>query len=455
MSLKNRLLKNGLASVFQKGVRVLEQLFLVPFFLTAWGAAYYGEWLTLTIIPSVIAFSDLGFGTAAANSFVLNYAAGKKQRAANISKTGMYIITIMVLAAIAISTFSIFILDYFEVFDKTLIDREEAIWAVSILILTRLFGFYNQLIESYYIAAQKASLSINFRTLVGIVYIGAGLLVLLSGYGIVEYAFSQLFVMVIFNTFYWIKGRSLLALFKSFKGEKDRIIIKDITNKGFGYLMSPVWQSIYFQGTTFAVRIVLGPEAVAIFNTARTLSRSVNQLLNIISSSIFPELQYEIGQGNVGKAQKIYRFSIVTSFLIALIGVLFLAFFGLWFYKLWTQNELIVSPLMWYIFVVGILFHAFWWSSEPVFRAKNEPYKFAFAGLISAIVSVFLTYFLAQWYNLEGAALGTIVLDLLMAIIILPISANMLQMKVRDVFSKGIDEIQDVYFFLKNRFKAL
>ena len=74
MTLKKRLLKNGLASVFQKGVRVLEQLFLVPFFITAWGAAYYGEWLTLTIIPSVIAFSDLGFGTASANSFVLSYA---------------------------------------------------------------------------------------------------------------------------------------------------------------------------------------------------------------------------------------------------------------------------------------------------------------------------------------------------------------------------------------------
>ena len=70
MSLKKRLVNNGLASILQKGVRVLEELFLVPFFISAWGAAYYGEWLTLTIIPSVIAFSDLGFGTAAANSFV-------------------------------------------------------------------------------------------------------------------------------------------------------------------------------------------------------------------------------------------------------------------------------------------------------------------------------------------------------------------------------------------------
>ena len=121
MSLKKRLLQNGLASILQKGVRVLEQLFLVPFFITAWGAAYYGEWLTLTIIPSVIAFSDLGFGTAAANSFVLSYAAGDKQKAADISTTGMYIVSIMVGVAMLLSLLIIFILNYFNVFDKALI----------------------------------------------------------------------------------------------------------------------------------------------------------------------------------------------------------------------------------------------------------------------------------------------------------------------------------------------
>ena len=74
MSLKKKLIYNGLASALQKVVKVSEQLLLVPFFITAWGAVYYGEWLTLTIIPTIIGFSDLGFGTAAANSFVLRYA---------------------------------------------------------------------------------------------------------------------------------------------------------------------------------------------------------------------------------------------------------------------------------------------------------------------------------------------------------------------------------------------
>jgi O-antigen/teichoic acid export membrane protein len=43
--------------------------------------------------------------------------------------------------------------------------------------------------------------------------------------------------------------------------------IKISFHKGIGYLMSPLWQAIFFQGTTFVIRITLGPTSVAIFNT--------------------------------------------------------------------------------------------------------------------------------------------------------------------------------------------
>lgn len=453
MSLKKRLLHNGLASILSKGVRVLEQLFLVPFFITAWGAAYYGEWLTLTIIPSVIAFSDLGFGTAAANSFVLSYAAGDKQKAADISKTGMYMVSIMVGVGILLSLALILTLNYFKVFDKALIDSQEAIIAVSILIVACLLNFYNQLIESYYRSAQKAALAINLFTTKAACNLGAGLVVLLLGYGIVPFALSQLMVIVVFNIIFWLKGKSLLPFFKTYQGNKDKTLLKQITTKGLGYLLFPAWQAIYFQGTTFAVRIVLGPEAVAIFNTVRTLSRSVNQLLNIVSSSVFPELQYEIGQGNTEKAQKIYRFSIVSSFFIAFLGVLFLAFFGLWFYKIWTKNELIVPPEMWYIFVLGVLFNAFWWSSEPVFRAKNEPYTFALTGVVVALISVVCTYFFSIYFGLAGAAFGALMLDILMALIILPLSAKMLNMTVLDIFSNALYDVNKFYQTVKSKLK--
>ncbi|MBT9187524.1 lipopolysaccharide biosynthesis protein [Zobellia russellii] len=455
MSLKKRVLSNGLASVFQKGVRVLEQLFLVPFFISAWGAAYYGEWLTLTIIPSVIAFSNLGFGSAAANSFVLSYAANQKQEAANISKTGVYIISIMVLVAMLISTVAIFTLDYFHVFDKSLIDSKEAILAVSILIFSQLLTFYLQLIEAYYRAAERAALSINLLTFKAAANLGAGLLVLLLGYGIVEFAISQLLVMLVFMVFYWIKGRQVIGLFKIYSGQKDKVILKSITTKGLSYLMLPVWQIIYFQGTTFVVRIVLGPEAVAIFNTVRTLSRSLNQLLYLVEPTVFPELINQIGKGDWKTAQKIFRLSILGVFILSAVGFVFLALFGLWFYGVWTNHELEVPKTMWYLFISGMLLNALWYTTEMVFRAVNEPRKMGVYGLVGALVSVGLTYLLSLQFGLTGAAMGAISLDLILVVLVMPEGCKLMRMSLKELYTHGLEDLQTLGVQARHKLQSI
>lgn len=455
MTLKKRLLNNGFAAVFQKGIRILDQLVLVPFFITAWGAAYYGEWLTLTIIPSVIAFSDLGFGTAAANSFVLSYAAGDKQKAADISKSGMYIITIMILAAMLLSVLGIFVLDYYNVFDKSLINGKEAKIAVSILIFVRLLSFYDQLIESYFRSAQKAALNINILTIKSALNLGAGLCMLLLGYGVVEFALSQLSVTLVFNIFYWIKGKQVLGLYKEYQGKKDKVIIKSITRKSLGYLMSPVWQAIYFQGTTFVVRIILGPEAVAAFNTVRTLSRSLNQLFFIVKTAVFPELQFEIGKENWKTAQRVFRVSLLGVLSMSLLGFVLLALFGLWFYAIWTQNELEVPKAMWYIFIAGMVFNALWWTAEMVFGVVNKPYKMAIYGVVAAIFSVLFSYILSIQYGLVGAAIGNVSLDIILVLLVVPNACNLMRISVKDLFLNGVADFQTLFNQLSYKLQDL
>lgn len=452
MSLKKKILGNGIATGIQKLIRVSEQLLLVPFFINAWGSAYYGEWLTLTIVPSVIAFSDLGFGTAAANSFVLKYASGDKVGAANTAKTGFLIISCMVLFGTLISFVVIFLCSYFHLFDKSLINKTDAIWSISILILARLISFYDQFFEAYYRAARKAALSINLLSVKSILNIVAGLVVLLSGYHVVAFAISQLTVNILFAFYYRTKAFNLLALWKEAKGTVLKTDVRDITTKGLGYLMSPIWQSIYFQGTTFVVRLALGPQAVTIFNTVRTLSRSVNQIYNMINGTVFPELQYEIGSGNFDRARKLFRMSVVGVILLAFIGAVFLWLLGPWFYKIWTNNKLLVPGTMWNIFVLGILLNAIWWTASMVFRAFNKPYQLSYIGVISASLSVISSYILTIKMGLVGAALGSLVLEIIMACYILPTACKLLGISLTDVFRNGKDDILSMLKIFYNKF---
>ena len=164
MSIIRGFISNGLANVVQKIVRIADQLLLVPFFLTHWGAAVYGEWLTLTIIPSVLAFSDLGFGSAVCNSFVLAYAAGDKQKAADLRKSGFWIITLTIILGLLLTVVAMIVGTKMHLFEKSQIQALDAMIAVVCMMVARLLTFYTQLVEGFFRGARKAALGSLFGT---------------------------------------------------------------------------------------------------------------------------------------------------------------------------------------------------------------------------------------------------------------------------------------------------
>ena len=434
MSVARGVLSNGAAQVFQKVTRILDQLLLVPFFLLSWGAAYYGEWLTLTIIPSILAFSDLGFGSAAANSFVLAYAAGDKQAAVNIRRSGFLIVTGAVALGALLTVGVLVVGRQMHLFDKSLIDAGEAMLAVTFMMVSRLMAFYHQIFEGFFRAARKAAMASFIGSGVHVLNLGIGLIVLLSGGGVGAYAFAMFCCAAAFTVFFYFVSCRQIDL-KGYKGRVLKNDIKMMTSKGVGYLMTPIWQSVYFQGSTFVVRIVLGSESVAMFNTVRTVCRSVNQFYSIINGSIFPDLQYEYGCGNMGVVRKLLRMAVLLSMTLGFVGVLFLLLFGQMFYEWWTASVLSVPDTVWYLFIAGIFLNAVWWTSVVTYRATNRPMHFAVMATIMAFLSVAASYFLAQVWGLEGAVAGTLLFDVVMAAYVLPDSFHMMGMKVTDLFT--------------------
>jgi O-antigen/teichoic acid export membrane protein len=174
------------------------------------------------------------------------------------------------------------------------------------------------------------------------------------------------------------------------------------------------------------VRLTLGPVAVAVFNTVRTLSRSVNQMYNIIYGSVVPEIQYEIGANNLGKARLIFTSAIRATFVLSIVGVVFLAIFGLPVYAVWTHNELNPPVTMWYLFLGGVLLNAIWWTAGVVFSAMNKPYQLAIAGIVSAFLSIGCSYIFCSRWGLTGAAMGTLVFEIVMAIYVFPASCRLM-----------------------------
>ena len=445
-SIAKGIIGNGLAQITIKVIRVFDQLLLVPFFLVAWGPEYYGEWLTLSTIPSILGFSDFGVGSAAGNSFVLAYAANKRQQAANIRKSGLLVISLTILGGTLLTIAALFIAKFANIFDKTSIPTYEAITAISLLMIGRFAYFYNYLTEGYFRGARKAALGAFMYSGYSIMNILAGLCALHIGCGVVGFAFSQFIISILYTILYFYIGNKLI----DFGGCKGKIIISDVKtlfSKGVGYMTNPIWSSVYFQGTTFIVRVTLGPESVTIFNTMRTACRSVSQLFNIINGTILPELQYEYGKGNTLTVHRLFRISILTSIVIGIVGTTLLMIFGLDIYNIWTKSILSAPRDVWYTFIASIFFYGIWWTCMVAYPATNKPYNFAIASTTTACLSVPISYILATHLGLWGAALGTLLFESIMMLYILPDSCRLLGMKVADIFTN----IKEDLILIKNR----
>lgn len=411
---------NGIGQISIRLVRVVEQLVMVPIFLSIWGPDYYGEWLTISIIPSVLAFSDLGFGTAVSNSFVLAYSKQENNKAGNIFSTGFVVTTGTVLLGVLLSFIIVFVSWKTGLLDKAIISVHDIILSLVFLMASRLISFYSQLFEGFFRAVHKASVSYNLHAVDGILRIGVGIITLVAGCNIVGYSIGQFVIGSVFVLFFAIFAKKQIKDLPRGYFKKD--ICKETIFTGFGFMLTPIWQSVLYQGSTFAVRIVLGPVAVAVFNTVRTVCQSVSSLFTIVNGSIYPEIQIAYGKKDMKLVKEIYVYSMQIVFLAAVSGFIFLLLFGRTAYGWWTHHELSVSNLVWYIFMLGIPFNALWWTAGTVFRAFNKPARFSLYGLICAVISTSLSLVLAYIIDLPGAAIGFVAMDVIMFFLIVPLA---------------------------------
>jgi O-antigen/teichoic acid export membrane protein len=358
-----------------------------------------------------------------------------------------------VLGSILLSILIVFILYQFNAFESSIIPSNQAVIAVIILLISKIIGFYQQLFEAYFRAARKASLSINFTTFISVANILGGLLVLLTGGKVIQFAVVSLVVSIVLYPVYIVLAEKVLGLNKEAKGQYDKTLVKKLVQVGFGYFLAPIWQAVYYQGTTFVVRIVLGPIAVTVFNTARTLIRSSSHAFSMILNATYPDFQFELAAGRREKALVIFITTLGFNLLLALLFIIGIGFFGDYIYHVWTNHVLSVPFNVWMIFMISVLFYALWYTFSFIFEAINKPYTYTLASLICAIISVFISWILCTYIGVIGAAIGNLCFDVLMCFILLPLGATILNKNVFSVIKESVICLKNTSFKRANYIK--
>ncbi len=160
------------------------------------------------------------------------------------------------------------------------------------------------------------------------------------------------------------------------------------------------------------IGVALGPIAVAVFSTTRTLTRFALLAVETVKSSVWPELSTAYGAGNRQLARKLHRHSCQIAILFCGIAVSFLLLAGRRVYTAWTGGLLPFEAGLFGLLTALVFFNSIWNSSSIVSVATNSHERIALLNLGSAALSVVAASIFARYFGLSGAATALLVVDL-------------------------------------------
>ncbi|MEO8404390.1 MAG: lipopolysaccharide biosynthesis protein, partial [Chitinophagaceae bacterium] len=414
MEVKKALFKNFLASGWGKISTVLFRLIQIPILLSFLGIENYGRWLVLYTLPSWLSLANLGFGSVAGND--ISIAIGKRDfNAARATYSSTFrVVTYIFFAGVIL----IIPVAYFIPWEKLLklpVTHHAEIMRVLIwFALSTLLSFFDEIFQARFRAARKAHVYILLYSFRPWLELLAMIVVLQFTTRLDHLALAVLCSTIIFViATQWLSYRAMPELsYNSSHVQKGQL--RNLFRKGLAFQAFPLGNALIFQGNILVVQLLLGPVAVAIFGSVRTLVRSINQMLELINQVMWPELSILFGTGDLQKAARLHRIGVVLSIGIALIFVLVLGLFGQKLFSVWTGGAFVLSRTLLFLFLLPIPFNSLWFTSSVIHMASNRHEGLAVRYLIAMCLAVIGCGILAWLFGIEGAAVSTVIADLIL-----------------------------------------
>ena len=206
-------------------------------------------------------------------------------------------------------------------------------------------------------------------------------------------------------------------------------VIRKLFGPAIAFMAFPAGNAFILQGMTVLVGAVLGPIAVVMYSTVRTLTRFVYQTVDMITNGVWAEMSSALGAGNMLLARNLHRCACQASLGLSLAAACFLAVFGKGIYGLWTHHKVTLDHRLFYILLVEALANALWFTSSIVPIAWNRHQRQAQVYVSATLASLPISYLLMKWIGLPGVGISLLLVDLCMIAYVLTGSLTMLQDK--------------------------
>ena len=411
----DRLKKSFVALGFAQVVNLIIQIGGIPLFIHFWGSFLYGEWVILSTIPSYFALSDLGFANAAATEMTIRVARGDRAGALKVFQSAWVLVTGVSLLVTLIILAAVRWLPLERWMHVASLGHGQVVTVVSILALQIFFDLQTGLISAGYRADGKFALATILFNIQRLAEFIVAAVALCCGAHLVVLALAVTLTRLFGNTLFMLYMRHLSTWLTLGWQYADLATLKQITLPALSYMGFPIGYALTLQGMVMVVGVVLGPGAVTVFSTSRTLTRFISQTTNSITNPVCVEMSAAFGADNIPLARSLHHRACQAGLWLAVASSIVLFFTGPFVFRLWTHGKVPFDPTLFGLLLLVVVANSFWSVSYAALLSVNRHQKLAAVFVVTTGLSLVLALILTRLIGLHGTALSLLMVDLFMS----------------------------------------
>lgn len=390
--------KNLFANFFGIAVQLFTQIALVPLFLIYWDVDKYGDWILITAITSFFAMADVGLSSVTINQFVIKHAEGDLKTCRSLLTNNYILIFFVFILSILGAVILLLNIDVTATLGLHIISREIANILILLLIFHVFLGMFGNILDAIYRAHSFNHISVYIgnivRLLEGIILVVG----LVFNFNLISIATLYLLPRLL-SLLYKVFNSKKIYLYRFSFSDVNWTLFKSAITPSLTFLAFPLGNAIIFQGLSIIVNRYFGTQALVLYNTTRTLTNFVTQILGAFLQAIWPDFSIAFGHKNYRRMRKLHRKAFVISCSLAILMSLFIVLFGRIIYTIWTQGRVTFDLHLLIAFLVVLIARNIWSTSSVILMATNKHSSIGVFYVIFASISMLLSAFFAAQFN--------------------------------------------------------
>jgi O-antigen/teichoic acid export membrane protein len=438
------------ANIYNQFVTVAVQLISVPVLLNAWGTEGYGEWLILYAVPGFLVMTNLGFSQSAGNDMTAKVARGDRPGSLRVFQSLVALLCVIALAGMVLVAALLWWLPLDRWFRFQTMDTDVIRWVLWLLaaqVFLQLLdgathaGFRANSEYARHVAFQATTRLLQFGGIWLAAILGGGPTAAAGAFFGVRFLATPIFALVLVLRHPWLS----LGFSHASTRELRRLYRPALANMAI-----PLGNALNVQGMVLVVGAILGPVAVVVFSTVRTLTRLALQLVVVVSRAAEPELASAYGTGHRDQMTSLYVHALRGSLWLSLLAVLALAPLGTPILELWTQGKVAMNDALFVWLLASAVATALWNSPLAVLRAANRHLRAAVVFLLAATAAVGAAWLLLRSTgDLSYAGMALLLMDGLMAFYVLFAAARLVGVDRRRAMLSALNPLPIVRFLIR------